>query len=322
MVVVDRSGAILSVSANWCQKLGYSEPELCGKPFASIIAPDGLFGPASMPQGGPLQACSRDFCYLRKDGATLCAHNLFAPVPGSPSWLVLSEDATEKQCEEQKLLRSEWRFRSLVEHSPRILAVVHADRTIGYVNPAVGDVLGYTPADLEGWRVDDILHPDDRPDDWEWPMLMSRYGSDTAEEVRVRHKDGTWRILEIAMHNLLYHPVVAGVVVYGRDVTQQCETHRAILDFAAETDKRQAEMTGRLQQDLVQHGKKPVLRLLGEELLAQVAGMREFGELLLKTNLDPTQKECAGKIRDSAHNLASIIEQFVDDQEGGRKVSS
>lgn len=319
MVVVDRSGAILSVSENWCQKLGYSEPELCGKAFASILAPDGSFDLANESSDAQREVARRDFCYLRQDGTTLCAHNLFTPVPGSPWWLILSEDAAEKRCAEQDLRESEWRFRSFVEQSPNLLAVIHANRAIGYVNPAVGEVLGYTPSEVEGWQLDDILHPDDRPRNWEWPMILSRYDADTAAEVRVRHKDGTWRVLEVVAHNLLYNPVVEGVVIYGRDVTRQTEARRTILDFAAQANERLAEMIERLQQDLVREGKKSVLRLLGEELLAQVAGMRDLGELLLRTNLDPTQQECVWKIRDSSHHLASTIQQFVDDHDGGRK---
>src|SRR5262249_56956785 len=40
-------------------------------------------------------------------------------------------------------------------------------------------------------------------------------------QFRLRHRDGSWRSLEINGHNRLVDPAVAGLVITGRDVTER-----------------------------------------------------------------------------------------------------
>ena len=42
-------------------------------------------------------------------------------------------------------------------------------------------------------------------------------------EVRFRHKDGSWRVLEAVARNVMDDPVVGGVLVVARDVTGRKE---------------------------------------------------------------------------------------------------
>ena len=39
------------------------------------------------------------------------------------------------------------------------------------------------------------------------------------DDLRVRHRDGSWRTFEVRSHNLLNDPYVEGVVVNARDIT-------------------------------------------------------------------------------------------------------
>ena len=141
--------------------------------------------------------------------------------------------------------------------------------------------------------------------------MSSRYDSDNIDEIRVRHKDGTWRTLEVMAHDLRHNPVVSGLVMYGRDVTQRAAAGRKLREFAAEADGRQAAMLAKLHHELAGSGKTSPFHLLGDELLAPITGMGELAELLLTSQLGPAQRECVEKIRDSARNLASAVQLMV-----------
>lgn len=112
-------------------------------------------------------------------------------------------------------------FQALVNNSLDILAVCNPDNTFRYVNPAMQQVMGYTPEELIGTTVSDLVHPDDLvmadPDVDEVRNTSGRVGPIA---MRYRHKDGTWRYLETIINNLIDDPNLRGVVCTTRDVTE------------------------------------------------------------------------------------------------------
>jgi diguanylate cyclase (GGDEF)-like protein/PAS domain S-box-containing protein len=120
----------------------------------------------------------------------------------------------------RQLRRSEERFRSLVRNSIDVQMIVAADGTIRYESAAVERVLGHRVEDRVGRNAFADLHPDDR--DWAQQMLRDVVrvpGSQVAAEVRVRHADESWVVIEAVAKNLLDDPAVGGIVVNYRDVT-------------------------------------------------------------------------------------------------------
>jgi diguanylate cyclase (GGDEF)-like protein/PAS domain S-box-containing protein len=118
------------------------------------------------------------------------------------------------------LRRSEERFQSLLRNSIDVQLIADAGGRITYESAAVERVRGYRPEDRIGRNILDDVHPDDR----EWAAQMVRDvarlpGSQVAAEVRVRHADGSWLVIEAVAKNLLDDPAVGGVVVNYRDVT-------------------------------------------------------------------------------------------------------
>jgi diguanylate cyclase (GGDEF)-like protein/PAS domain S-box-containing protein len=120
----------------------------------------------------------------------------------------------------RELRRSEERFRSLVQNSIDVQVIVGADGKITYESAAVERVLGYRADSRTGGNAFDNLHPDDRP--WAEQMMSDVVrvpGSQVAAEMRVRHADGSWLVIEAVAKNLLDDPAVGGIVVNYRDVT-------------------------------------------------------------------------------------------------------
>ena len=120
----------------------------------------------------------------------------------------------------RELRRSEERFQSLVRNSIDVQLIADAGGRITYESAAVERVRGYRADERVGRHILDDVHPDDR----EWAAQMVRDvarvpGSQVAAEVRVRHADGSWLVIEAVAKNLLDDPAVGGVVVNYRDVT-------------------------------------------------------------------------------------------------------
>ena len=118
--------------------------------------------------------------------------------------------------------RSEERFRSLVRNASDCIVIARADGTVAYESPAVERVLGYAPDNRLGRPAFEDVHPEDVA----WIERLFRDVGATpdaqaAATIRVRHRDGSWRSLEVVTKNMLDDPAVRGIVVNYRDITER-----------------------------------------------------------------------------------------------------
>ena len=134
------------------------------------------------------------------------------------------------------------RLESLLRHSSDITSICDAEGRIRYVTPAVFNLLGHRPDDLDGVALASFIHDDDQIE------LRSRlgtlFGGPGAQinyQARFRHADGSYRWIEVVAMNLLHEPGVHGLVSNARDITearaardelQRQATHDALTGLA------------------------------------------------------------------------------------------
>ena len=122
-------------------------------------------------------------------------------------------------------------LRSVVENSSEIITIIDPDGTLRYASPAWKRVLGYDPKEVVGtMNVLDYVHLDDLPhvlEETEEALSEGGVVSNRAE-YRFRHADGSWRWIESVGTYLLDDPVVRGVLVTSRDVTERKEAEEAL----------------------------------------------------------------------------------------------
>ncbi len=142
-----------------------------------------------------------------------------APVLGAQVALALESVA---RVEDLYQRRGEQRFRALVQHASDLILVVDPTAVISYVSPSIARVLGHAVEDVRGTNWLDLLHPDDAAHTRRiYAELAATPVASPAGEVRARHRDGSWRTLEINRSNLLDEPGVEGIVANARDITER-----------------------------------------------------------------------------------------------------
>ena len=214
----------------------------------------------------------------------------------------LARDITEQKRAESALRRSEAHFRSLIENALDIITVLDAEGVILFESPSVRRVLGYQPDELLGKHIFDFVHPDDLDHAREAFANAVRSAELTQPtETRLRHQDGSWRVLESVSENLLDDPAVAGVVVNSRDITERREAEEELHESREQLlQSQKMEAVGRLAGGVAHDF---------NNLLTAIKG---FTELLL---LDFDQKDprypFAHEIQAAANRAASLTRQLL-----------
>ncbi len=130
-----------------------------------------------------------------------------------------------------ELHEAQARFAALVDHASDLVSVNRLDGVVTYVSPSVLGVLGYEPDELVGTQARDLLHPDDMERVEQTAFEQFARGVVEPIEYRARHRDGSWRVVEATITNLLDEPSVQGIVTNSRDVTDRRAAERRALDL-------------------------------------------------------------------------------------------
>ena len=96
----------------------------------------------------------------------------------------------------RKLAEREQLFQLITENAADMIAVIDGNGQRLYNSPAYQKILGYGPEELAGTSSMDQIHPDDRARVLESSAKARSTGRGERLEYRIRHKDGSWRVLE------------------------------------------------------------------------------------------------------------------------------
>ena len=147
------------------------------------------------------------------------------------------QDVTERNRVEEAIARSERHFRSLLEHASDLVAIVDTNDRISYISPSVSQLGGYEVNELLGKNFLGLAHPEDAPATaagytaiMRDPSLLHR------TEFRFRKKDGTWIVLESVARNALADPLITGVVINARDVTERRRAEEQVKVYLAQLE--------------------------------------------------------------------------------------
>jgi len=121
-----------------------------------------------------------------------------------------------------ELRRENERLRSLIENTSDIITIVNEDGTVRYESPSIERILGYNSEELIGKNVLDFVHPEDvSAAERVLKLALLNPGMPQSIEVRFRHREGWWCVLEVIGKRPTSPPGMDGVVVNSRDVTER-----------------------------------------------------------------------------------------------------
>jgi len=139
--------------------------------------------------------------------------------------VVTAREISDRKATEQQLAQNEARFRALVQSSTDVVAVVADNGCFSYVSPAVLEMLGYSPDELEGTPAIALVAPEDVATfQTTYPELSQRQlpmgGLTTRRvETQLRHRSGELRTVDVTVSDMRGESAVRGIVLNARDIT-------------------------------------------------------------------------------------------------------
>jgi two-component system response regulator VicR len=216
-------------------------------------------------------------------------------------------DITEQKRMQQALANSEEHFRALIENSLEAMAIIDREGHISFLSPSFERLLGYKLEEHMGKNPFAFVHADDLPRVFNiFGDLARKHGAVARSELRVWHKDGSLRFIEVVGQNLLHNPAVNGIVANIRDITEQKQAEEAL--------KHLYQQERELRQQLEQEMKKRVefTRAIAHELKTPLTSLLASSDLLAsEIDTEPLQT-LARNIRQGALNLDSRINELLD----------
>jgi len=194
-----------------------------------------------------------------------------------------------------QLVEREELFRLISENAADMIAVVDPSGRRLYNSPAYARILGYSNEELESTSFFEQVHPDDRQVAEQAAKEATGGSGGRTVQYRMRHKDGTWKVIESGASAILNaQNQVEKLVIVNRDVSER----RHLEEQFRQAQKMEAvgRLSGGVAHDF-------------NNLLGVIIGYAEF----LQESLDPENKlrSSVDEILKAGKRAASLTRQLL-----------
>ncbi len=244
----------------------------------------------------------------------------------------------------RELVQREELFHLISENAADMIAVVDMEGKRIYNSLSYQKVLGYSPEELQASSSFEQIHPDDREHVKKAAEEAQRSGKGKTLEYRLRHKNGTWLVLESTssvIRNAKGEP--EKLVIVNRDVTERKRAEEALRrsesGFRSVVEDApygiyRTSLTGRflqvnpalqkmlgyesteelLKRDLANH----IFRHAGEyqrltELLARTEEIKDLEMEWKRQDGTPITVRCSGRRINDENGVPAYFEVFAED---------
>ncbi len=174
-------------------------------------------------QGGHLHLPELKTTHPRPGAAEWISQHFYA-IPDAQGKVarvvILTEDISERKRKEDALKASEEKFRNLVEQMGEVFYSIDTQGLIEYTSPSIQALLGFTPEELLGRKVFELIHPEDHEKVVRGLSDAIR-GVDYPTEFRIVDKSGSFHWVRSSDRAVVRDGQVVGLQGICEDITER-----------------------------------------------------------------------------------------------------
>lgn len=251
----DFEGNFIDANPAAIDLLGYTKEEITSLNFASFLKEDDLIEAFNSAEDIIKNGVQRDFSEytLKKksgDYVIVQAKGSLLYKDGKPYAIMgTARDITEYKRAEEKLRKSDNRYRLLAENVSDIIWVRGMDMKLKYVSPSVEKVRGYTPEEAIAQPIEEVLTPESakKANYLFSQVIQNKYDELTDQYlVELEHhcKNGQAIWLELII-SWMYdsNGERSGILGVSRDITERKKADAKLMKLHGELEKRVKQRT-------------------------------------------------------------------------------
>ncbi|HVW60476.1 MAG TPA: PAS domain S-box protein, partial [Puia sp.] len=220
---------------------------------------------------------------------------------GEVRWVIIyGVTITEKKEFEEKIRRSEKRYRDLFNYSQALICTHDMNGRLLTINPEVCRVLGYAEGEMLGTRIQDFI-PSDHKDKFEEEYIKAIRTDSTAVSgvFCVLNKKGE-RIYLLYKNYRVEEPGIEPYVIgFSQDITE-----RIYMEQELRYAKKLADEAAKAKESFLAH--------MSHEIRTPMNGIMGMASLMAKTKLDDQQRYYLKLVQDAANSLLVIVNDILD----------
>jgi len=212
----------------------------------------------------------------------------------APHLLTISHDITERKLNEERIRRSEEKYRLLAENSTDMISRHTTEGNYTYVSPACRALLGYEPEELLGTNAYAYFHPEDLEHIQKNHTAINEREHIATVIYRIRRKDGTYTWFETTSRL-----IAAEIVAVSRDVS-----YRKQIETQLRQAKEDAEAANRAKSDFIAN--------VSHEIRTPMNAVLGYNQLLAAMVADSQAQAYIAAIEKSSNILLELINDILD----------
>lgn len=323
MALVGLDGSWLMVNESLSQMLGYTREELLKLTFQDMTHPDDLDADLRLLRktlDNKIKTYSIEKRYFSKDGEIvygLLNVSLIRDPEGTPLYFISQINNISKRVQaQQELQESLNELETFMKATTRVAIIQsNLDGTITKFNKGAENLLGYTPEELIGKHNVGIFHVHEevlqkaKRMEQKYGIPFSEFDVFTYKPKQGKYHAADWTLIRKDGTGLAAHLVVTSVLNHKGEIT-------GFLGIASDISKlKEMEVSLMLERDKAQaasKSKSEFLANMSHEIRTPLNGVIGFSDLLMKSELNDSQRKYMQMVNTSAHSLLDIINDILD----------